>query len=138
MIVSKILELLFIQVRLAVPGLFVIILNVSNELVHHGRIKLGRDWFDTRGPVVDVPVVGGEVDEMVVVPKLSFGHGLEELGSKGTEEETVLEHPPLPGLIEESSSNRFHGLSLSGPVGRDEGLSEDLGLGLGGFSGSVC
>ncbi len=49
----------------------------------------------TDSPVVNVPVVGGKVDEPVVVAKLLLGHGGQVLVGKRAKQQAILEHAPL-------------------------------------------
>ena len=58
------------QVRHPDPALPVLVPGVLLEQVHDLVVELLRGLFVADGPVVNVPVVGGQVDQAVVVSQL--------------------------------------------------------------------
>lgn len=99
---SNIIKILLIQIGLHEPLLLQVVLDVSLEHVHDIVVVFFRSGFQIRGPVVNVPVIGHVVDEVVVLGHLLGGHFVEELGNEGGQEDVVLQHAPLPGLIDQA------------------------------------
>ena len=63
-----------------------------------------RNKAPTRGPVVDVPVVGGLVDELVVDVQLWLRHAGQVSAGKRAQNQPVLQHTALPGLVQKSGA----------------------------------
>lgn len=100
---SEIINIFLIQIRLHQSLLLQVVLDVSLEHVHYVVVVFFRSGFQIRGPVINVPVIGHVVDEMVVLGHLLGGHFVEELGNERGQEDVVLQHAPLPGLIDQAS-----------------------------------
>ena len=82
-----------VQVWLARAILLVSILHKLLECVHHLAAVLLGNFILPRGPIVDVPVITGCVDELVVRVQIFIGHECEVSVCKvATYTERLLSH----------------------------------------------
>lgn len=105
-------EIYSLQVRLLKPCLLRLVLDVLLQHRHYLIVVLFRNRFQISGPVIDVPVVGHVVYQVVVLGDLFGGHGGKVLGHEGAEQQVVLQHSAFPRLIDESRLLRFQRLVL--------------------------
>lgn len=110
---NKILLLLgrFVQVRLSKSRLSIGVFRVLLQQFHDVIVELKRRCSDPRRPVIDVPIVGRQIDELIVLAKHLLVHWGQIFGRKRAQQKTILKHTSFTWLIQQSRFSLLHRLS---------------------------